>query len=195
MVGTDKDLVKIEKISLTQSDILTLWLHLHEKGVKAFSRFWPTLYCYDKDTIYDTALGEVYKFFVVHDGQIVSECEYFYDRTSRARVSHLIDVKSDDDSLDLSMLDRSIGGWTGPTIHYWDSVDAMIRFWYRKFYEETEDGRKMALRRDRPRLFFYPDGREPSLNDEVRGIKKLVMWIGFGVCVLILLAFSRGFHF
>lgn len=41
-------------------------------------------------------------------------------------------------------------------------IAAVVRYWYRKFYEETRPGQLMVLRPDEPALFHYHEGRRST---------------------------------
>jgi hypothetical protein len=191
-VGAGVSDAKAEGVWLTQYNIINLCMHLHEKGNQGFvddryggSFFLPELYFYERDAFTYYGGGDVYKFFVVFDGRIVSDCEWFEDSKPGK--------EGKTDSFDPTML-------TGPieesrSLHDREMDQARYKYWYRKFYKSTFNGQLMVLRPDNPELYRYPEGRQPStreLLNEVKSAKQVLVWIGIALTLLVL---ARFVHF
>ena len=74
--------------------------------------------------------------------------------------------------------DQSNWSWFGD--RGWQ--DATTRFWYRKFYADTQTGQLMILRTDNPRLYYYEGpsaGRIGNLQMVANLLSKiyLLLWI------------------
>ncbi len=192
-VGAVEGEAKTVGISLTQSDIMSLCWQLHEKGLQSFvadgmsegSIFLPNLYFYDSDTFYDPALGKAYLFFAVCESKIVSEWVMLCDSRSHP--------KGKCEFFDPAML-------TGPfrrpvTLNSHEDDNAVDRYWYGVFYRDTFRGQLMVLRPDKPELYLYPEGRQPTrreLLDAVMSMKLTLFWIGVALTLLVL---ARFLHF
>jgi len=160
-----------EKLAFTGSSfscaMLTELLRVRKDGFDPFFAEW---FFYDSDS----ARGgphELYMFFVVHIDKIVRERVCFSDFNGSGFDPSVFKAE-----------DNSSPAWVndGPT------REARTRFWYQKFYSETQTGQIMFLRQDSPKLY----GREsnPVLPPQVSGnMLKLLDKIHGLLWVLILL--------
>lgn len=156
--------------------ILELMLEFRAEGVNPFE---VSLFYYDKDSCLKEP-DECFSFFVVHKSKIIRERLNFFDHH--------------DSGFDPSVFaqpDHSDRTWGDE----WDWDEAQVRFWYRKFYSETDTGKLMALRPDAPTLFFH-EGRTPpdvmgALGVIARSLNsvRLLLWI-----LVILTVLSFIFH-
>jgi hypothetical protein len=75
-------------------------------------------------------------------------------------------------------------------------VDAEVRFWYRKFYQETQTGQIIVLRSDEP-LYYYPEGRwRPDvalrlLQNQLRKTNSAVWLLVFLAMVAVILLWRK----
>ncbi len=116
---------------------------LFKRGINPVNVMW---FYYDKDWSKDG--GQSHTFFAVHDIKIVSERCHF----SSEEPLILIQEKEDD-----------------PIWHSHPQFDeAVVRYWYRKFYSETMVGNLMVLRPDKPILYYYD---RATSKDTVRDVQ------------------------
>lgn len=106
----------------------------------------PIFFYYDRDYVVDDVVHESFDFFVVNDGRFALDTvTFFRDRES---------------GFDPNVFephfarDRQI----------WDSepgvLQAQVRWWYRRFYEETEAGRLTLLRDDANLYHYVPESKQ-----------------------------------
>ena len=120
--------------------LLEALLDLQKNDINGFLATW---FWYDSEVGGDSPGSKAYDFFVVHEDRIVRDRVVLFDELDNEFPS----VFRNDDSL------PAIWG-------NWKAFDeANIRFWYRKFYQETVAGQLMVLRPDEPELYYYPEGR------------------------------------
>jgi hypothetical protein len=120
--------------------LLELLLELRQDGINAFAATW---FWYDTSSCMDEP-HDAYDFFIVYDNKIVRE-----------RVSFSKFYESGFDPSIFTAADGSEPTWSDEK--EWE--EARVRFWYRKFYQETERGQLMVLRPDEPKLHHFPEGR------------------------------------
>ena len=118
--------------------ILEMMLKFRAEGVNPFDVWF---FYYDKDSCHKDP-DECYSFFAVHKNKIIRERLNFFDHHDSG-FDPSVFVQSDHS-------DRTWGD-------EWDWEEAQARFWYRKFYSETDTGKLMTLRPDAPALFFHED--------------------------------------
>ena len=157
---------------LFNRDVLEALLELRKDGIEGFEAQW---FWYDSNVT-------THSFFVVHNKKIVRERMSFicsrdsgfdpsvfkepdppYDAIREEDLARRAAVKEMRTipeilwrtltplvwmDLDLDELWFAEDGW----------VDAEVRFWYRKFYQETQTGQIIVLRSHEP-LYYYPEGR------------------------------------
>src|SRR5579871_3470504 len=115
---------------------------LKSKPTGGYWQPWARLRACSKDG------GQSHTFFAVHDIKIVSERCHF----SSEEPLILIQEKEDD-----------------PIWHSHPQFDeAVVRYWYRKFYSETMVGNLMVLRPDKPILYYYD---RATSKDTVRDVQ------------------------
>jgi hypothetical protein len=115
---------------------------LFKRGINPVNVMW---FYYDKDWSKDG--DQSHTFFAVHDKKIVSERCHF----SSEEPLILIQEKDDD-----------------PIWHSHPEFDeAVVRYWYRKFYSDTMVGSLMVLRPDEPILYYYD---RATSKDTVRDV-------------------------
>jgi hypothetical protein len=102
----------------------------------------PLFFFYDQDHVTDDPHFTSYRFFVVGDNRIVSE-RHSFSRTSDNGFN--VEVFKD------AFVDEA-GIWAAQS----SILEAQVRWWYRRFYEETEAGRLTILRDDVPLYHFVP---------------------------------------
>jgi hypothetical protein len=121
--------------------LLFVLLELESDGVSWADTMW---FWFDEDDVGKDEPHSVYTFFVAHGRTIVREAVSFSRMLGNGfEPSVFADV--------FDSPDRGI--WAGPR------DEAVVRHWYRKFYQETETGQLHRLRNDSPPLFHYPEGR------------------------------------
>jgi hypothetical protein len=129
---------KTEKASFAglsfNNKILSEMLKLRKEGFDPFLAQW---FFYDSDRS-RTDPHEAYSFFVVCDDKIVRECVEFSDYIGSGFDPSVFETDYDSDS-----------SWPGHRAF----TEAMIQFWYQKFYTESQVGQLMVLRRDKPKLY------------------------------------------
>jgi hypothetical protein len=136
--------------------LLYVLLTLRKDGINPYAATW---FFYDKSWSRDA--NESFGFFVVCDSKIVNERIIFfwssYPKDGRFDLAALFDgpsgeepIWSDDD------------GWE----------EAQTAFWYRKFYTDTKTGQLMALRPDKPILYYY---QRPETRDAVRDLELVIL--------------------
>jgi hypothetical protein len=122
--------------------VLKLLLKFRQERIDPIDASW---FWYDARSCMDEPM-ESYKFFVVYDDRIVREEVSFVDHGGSG---------FDPSILRAADVWLSPAGWTNEK----EWLDAQIRFWYRKFYQETKTGQLMVLRTDEPELYHFPEGR------------------------------------
>ena len=143
-------------------DLLSTALDLSSRGVDH-----PLFFYYDNDRVIDDP-HESYSFFVGDGaGTIVSERITLFRSSSNGFVPRALKEMDSD----------------APPI--WGAEDsirqARIRWWYRKFYEETEAGRLTTLRDDVDLYHFVPEWKLRAQQAEVASLVllelKRVRWL------------------
>jgi hypothetical protein len=105
----------------------------------------PTFYYYDHDDVTDDDV-ESFSFFVVNGGRIV------LDRVSVFRHHH----NGFDPAIFKSIEDISDEVWSSEAA----VQSAVVRQWYRRFYQETDAGRLTTFREDVPLYHFVPEWKQ-----------------------------------
>lgn len=137
-------------------DVLEVLLKFRQDGINAFGATW---FWYDTTSRIEEPM-ESYEFFVVYDNRIVRE-----------RVSFTDYHRSGFDPSIFTAADGSEPTWTEQ--REWE--EARLRYWYRKFYQESQTGQLIVLRTDEPKLHHFPEGRwRPDLalgllQDQLQG--------------------------
>jgi hypothetical protein len=107
--------------------------------------FYSILFYYDEDYVVDD-FHEAFSFFVVNDDRIVLD---------RVTVTQTYD-----NGFDPMVFEPAYG--SGP--HTWRNTSAVeraqVRWWYRRFYEETDAGRLTLLRDDVDIYGYTPESRQ-----------------------------------
>jgi len=166
-------------------DVLAMLLNFRIAGVDAFQTTW--LWYDHWESVGDDPY-EMYSFFIVHGDAIIRERFSFIDRLSNGRdSSNGFDPTIFSSGGDLNCFPD--GGDSDP-IWFRDEgwKAAQLRFWYRRFYQETRIGQLMALRSDEPALYHYPEGLRiaavyaaaptwPQLSDEMAARIKLALGV------------------
>jgi hypothetical protein len=126
-------------------EVAEVLLNLQKNGMNYFEAqfFW-----YDKDHVSDDLMAS-YKFFVVHKNAIVREQVSFCDYSDSGFDPSIFE--SNEESRPIWMNEPE-----------WD--EAWARYWYRKFYTETQTGQLMVLRPDAPILFHYECSQDRHLS-------------------------------
>jgi hypothetical protein len=118
-------------------DVLKALLDLRKDRVNGFEASW---FWYDHYWgVTDATEYSCNIFFVVHKDKIVHEFVSFAGHRE-------------------SGFDPSVFTAADSWRSTW-SAAAWVRFWYRKFYQETQTGQVMVLRGDEPELYHFPQGR------------------------------------
>ncbi|PSH04630.1 MAG: hypothetical protein CXZ00_07415 [Acidobacteria bacterium] len=112
-------------------------LKLHSQGIEPQSCTW---FYYEKDLSLDG--DTVHSFFVVGDERIVNEHSCF----------------GSDEPLVLKLKQESDPIWRSWPYY----LEALNKYWYRRFYTETRSGQLMILRNDKPYLHYFE--RPSSVN-------------------------------
>jgi hypothetical protein len=139
---------------------------LRKEGVEPFSADW---FYYDHDSCVDDP-HEHYKFFVVYDNKIVKESVFFSDYSGSEFDPSVFQPKKD-----MPPNWKSDEGW----------LEAHKRFWYRKFYTETQTGQFMTLRSDEPPLYDYQPKRPSETADFLSQNVKLLRSIRTALVILV----------
>lgn len=143
-----------EKLAFTGTSfncaMLTELLRVRKDGFDPFFAEW---FFYDDDSFRESP-HELYMFFVVYIDKIVRERVSFSDCSGSGFDPSVF--QADDSS------SRRPQWLNGEAMR-----EARTRFWYQKFYSETQTGQIMFLRQDKPKLY----GREsnPILPPRVSG--------------------------
>lgn len=153
--------------------VFAILLDLEKDGHNSPMLQW---FWYDQDSVRSDP-HESYSFFVVSGKTIVRERVNLFD-THRSGFDPSI-LTTGDDEESIWMRDE-------------DWREARTRFWYRKFYNETETGQLMVLRPDEPPLHHYTEGRfnEGEYMGNIGtllGKMYMLMWVLLAVGVLLLL--------
>jgi hypothetical protein len=160
-------------------NFLAALLTLRENKVNGFESSW---FWYDKDSQTHEP-GDVYFFFVVHNGLIVEERAAFFDDFKSGFDPSIFEIARDKEPV-----------WRANP--YWK--EAEIAYWYRKFYQETRTGQLMVLRPDEPTLYYFPERRYTIARridnavvmlSEIRVTLRLVL--AALICLLIYLFLKR----
>jgi hypothetical protein len=137
-IKTDAETLEVRGLPFHE-ELLAALLDLKQHG-DPFSAEW---FWYDSDHPTED-LEYSYTFFVVCKDTIVRESISFFDRTGSGFDPSVFDAADESPPL-----------WKShPSWH-----KAIVRYWYRKFYQETRTGQLMVLRPDGPELHCYPEGR------------------------------------
>lgn len=149
------------------TSILKALIALCEKGVDGFHASW---YYYERDSVVDD-YHESYRFFVVSGKEIVAESVSF--------------SKWSGSGFDISIFrprDHSKSTWFADAA--WGI--AQDRYWYDKFYTETEMGRLMVLRPDNPPLFYLEAAGTQSHIAYVSRLKR-IEYLLWGIIAMLIL--------
>lgn len=141
-------------------------LTLYQQGQPPFQTDW---FFYDHD-IDMTMPQEVYRFFVVGGDRIVREEVHFRDYPGSGFNPSVFDSYDDPASKQ-----KSERGWN----------DAIVRFWYNKFYRETKAGQLMLLRSDKPEI--YRDCESPPNTAKQLLMTNRLLWVLIFLMGLVLL--------
>ena len=126
--------------------LLEALIKLRMKGVE---NPFDTAWCwFGSDYCVDDPL-EADDFFLVHNKQIVLE-----RWTLTRRPFH--DERDGFDPTVFVVADQGADGWGHDAAQH----GAVVRYWYRKFYQDTMPGQLMVLRDDRPELYYFPEGAQ-----------------------------------
>jgi hypothetical protein len=151
--------------------ILELMLSLHREGksLRGCQWYWYTSDRRDSE--------ESHSFFLVYGKEIVRESVILYDNLRSGFDPTLLKLH--------------------PAYHVWSSghdwEEAQLRYWYKKFYQETFVGNLMALRSDAP-LFHFPEGRPTNISQlatHLRTIRSLLFAILIILLVFLLKSLLR----
>lgn len=138
---------------------------LFKRGINPANVMW---FYYDKDWSKDG--DQSHTFFAVHDKKIVSERCHF----SSEEPLILIQEKDDD-----------------PIWHSHPEFDeAVVRYWYRKFYSETMVGSLMVLRPDHPILYYYDRATAKDLVKDVQFVTLIKAYRLLWIAVVLLAAIA-----
>ena len=140
----------VVRSALFNCELLKTLLDLRSEGADPFRTTW---YWYDRGTSLNGA-RHVHSFFVVQDGRIVRDRVTFVESASNGFDSTVFDEREV----------RAVWSTDDPTDEAW------TRFWYRKFYRETQAGQLMTLRPDAPTLHHYPEGHQIRLAYAAGGL-------------------------
>lgn len=110
----------------------------------------PVFFYYDKDHVTDD-VHDSFSFFVVNGSHIV------VDRVSVSRHR-----TSGFDPAFFKPAYESCGVWASDEF----VGDAKVRWWYRKFYQDTDAGQLTALREDAPIYHFVPEWKQQAVISE-----------------------------
>lgn len=172
-VETDQGTFTFKGISFNREVLLHV-LNLEKEGISpSFSQwFW-----FDKCHNLRNAM-ESYSFFVLSpfDNKIIREHIRFFDHAGSGF----------DPSIFIAY-EGDIWNWADDS----DWEEARVRYWYRKFYEETQTGQLMCLRPDKPSLHYYAQdryvrGREEGIQSLLSKIY-ILLWVLVVVTVLLFL--------
>lgn len=152
--------------------LLELLYRFTDEQVSPFDVHW---FYYDHDTcLHDPQHS--YSFFLAVKERIITE-----------RFSLFESIDSGFDPEVLMLVDSIDEVWRGDA----DWNEAHQRYLYRKFYRETRTGQFMALRPDKPPLYYYPEGREHgsvegwlSRIEVVLARIKLAIWVLVGLTLV-----------
>jgi hypothetical protein len=151
--------------------LLGVLLNFRKDGIDPFRTWW---FWYDINRCMEEPNDE-YSFFVVYEEKIVREQVEFSDNPRSGFDPSVFDALDDREPL-----------YSNQTAWY----EAKTRFWYRKFYTETQMGQTMLLRRDNPKLFDYePPQKGPDSISLIQNALSLLRKIHTLLWVLIVLAF------
>jgi len=122
------------------------------KKVRPYSLTW---FCFEHEKNFIDRDSTAWHFFLVHQGS----------RRARIIDDHVVLIDGPDEGFDRSIFidkaDRLMrdSDWSGDAFE----GEASARFWYRRFYTQTEAGQILVLRSDEPPLFHFPEGRSDPL--------------------------------
>lgn|ERR1022692_2439427 len=157
--------IEVEAEWTTLSTMRTL-VDLVRRGIDPYSVLW---FYYDHDWSRDA--DECHVFFAVHGDEVVLESSHFSSEEPL-----ILKQEKEDDPI-----------WhSHPYFH-----DALVHYWYRKFYSETMTGKLMTLRPDEPILHYY---ERPTVRDAVKEVGfvtliKMYRLLWVAVALLIAIAF------
>lgn len=139
---------------------------LFKRGINPYNVLW---FYFDRDWSRDG--DEVHAFFAVHKDQVVMDsCHFGSDDPL------ILKQEKDDD----------------PIWHSHRHFDeALVQYWYGRFYTETMTGKLMVLRPDEPALYYFP---RPAVRDNMKAMSfvtliKLYRLAWVGVTLLAAIAF------
>jgi hypothetical protein len=128
--------------------------------------FGAAFFYYDRD--WDRgSLQEIHDFFVVSENRIVEEELLFRDYPGSGFDPSIFEAADDDP---------------------WKV--AWVRWWYRKFYTETQMGQLMALRPDKPELYYCPSRVGTTSLEVLKADLQRIGWLS--VVVVVIIAFIVG---
>jgi hypothetical protein len=170
---TDQGDLDIEAEWTVLSTIETL-AGLFKKDINPVNVMW---FYFDHDWSRDA--DECYVFFAVHNDKIVLESCHFMSQEPLI----LAQDKEDD-----------------PIWHshpYFN--EAVIRYWYRKYYSETKNGSLMVLRPDEPTLYYYDRATAKDSTRDVQLVTLIkiyrLLWITVVLLAGIILPAIREYMF
>jgi hypothetical protein len=117
-----------------------------------------------------TTSQEVYRFFVVGGDRIVREEVLFRDYPGSGFDPSVFESYNDPASKQ-----KSERGWN----------DAIVRFWYNRFYRETRVGQLMLLRSDKPEI--YRDCESAPNTAKQLQLTNRLLWVLIFLMGLVLL--------
>jgi hypothetical protein len=120
---------------------------------------------YDRDWVRDFP-QEIQRFFVVSEDKIVEEELLFSDSPGSGFDPSIFEAADDDP---------------------WKV--AWVRWWYRKFYTETQMGQLMALRPDKPELYYCPSRVGTTFLEVLKADLQRIGWLSV---VVVIIAFVVG---
>jgi hypothetical protein len=132
-------------------NVLNVLLNLHKMDMAPFA---ATFFYYDSHSSRKEPL-DIYNFFIVCDKKIVEGSLEFRDYPGSGFDPSVFLANDGDEP--------------------WEQ--AWVRFCYRKFYTETEFGQLMALRPDRPELYYYRSGTTPFALRPVQTQLDQIRWL------------------
>lgn len=163
---TDKGDLVVEAEEWQLISLINRFAELFKRGINPYNVRW---FYFDHDWSRDG--DEVHVFFAVHGSEIVLDSCHF----------------GSDDALILKQ-----GKDYDPIWHshpYFD--EALVQYWYGRFYTETLTGKLMVLRPDEPLLYYFP---RPAVRDNIRDLSFVTLiklyrlgWVA--VALLVAIAF------
>lgn len=146
--------------------VINRFAELFKRGINPYNVRW---FYFDHDWSRDA--DEVHVFFAAHGDEIVLDsCHFGSDDPL------ILKQEKDDDPI-----------WHSHP--YFD--EALVHYWYQRFYSETMTGKLMVLRPDEPLLYYFP---RPAVRDNVKDLSfvtllKLYRLAWVAVVLLVAIAF------